>query len=31
MYIRRARKEDLDGINKLLHEVLMIHHKEKSD
>lgn len=31
MYIRRARKEDLDGINKLLHEVLLIHHKGRPD
>lgn len=31
MYIRRARKEDLNGINKLLHEVLMIHHNGRPD
>ena len=28
MNIRRAVKTDIDGINKLLHQVLMVHHNE---
>ena len=31
MYIRRAKKEDMEGINKLLYEVLMIHHNGRPD
>ena len=31
MNIRRAIKEDMDGINKLLHQVLMVHHNGRPD
>lgn len=31
MNIRRAEKEDMDGINKLLHQVLMVHHNGRPD
>lgn len=31
MYIRRAKSADMDGINKLLYEVLMIHHEGRPD
>lgn len=31
MVIRRAVKTDIDGINKLLYEVLMIHHNGRPD
>lgn len=31
MYIRRAKKEDMEGINKLLYEVLMVHHNGRPD
>lgn len=31
MNIRRAVKADIDGINKLLHQVLMVHHNGRSD
>lgn len=31
MNIRRAVKEDMDGINKLLHQVLMVHHNGRPD
>lgn len=31
MIIRRAEKTDIDGINKLLYEVLMIHHNGRPD
>lgn len=31
MQIRRARTGDLDGINKLLHQVLMVHHNGRPD
>lgn len=31
MNIRRAVKTDINGINKLLHEVLMIHHNGRPD
>ena len=31
MNIRRAVKTDIDGINKLLHQVLMVHHKGRPD
>ena len=31
MQIRRAGQQDLDGINKLLHQVLMVHHNGRPD
>lgn len=31
MYIRRAKNTDTDGINKLLYEVLMVHHNGRPD
>ena len=31
MNIRRAREQDLEGINKLLEQVLMVHHKGRPD
>lgn len=31
MQIRRAKENDLDGINKLLHQVLMVHHNGRPD
>ena len=31
MYIRRATNHDLDGINKLLLQVLMVHHNGRPD
>lgn len=31
MYIRRAKREDIDGINKLLYQVLMVHHNGRPD
>lgn len=31
MKIRRANKNDLKGINKLLHQVLMVHHNGRPD
>ncbi len=31
MNIRRAEKKDSDGINKLLHQVLMVHHNGRPD
>lgn len=31
MYIRRAKNEDMEGINKLLYEVLMVHHNGRPD
>lgn len=31
MNIRRAVKTDIDGINKLLHQVLMVHHNGRPD
>ncbi len=31
MIIRRATKKDIDGINKLLHQVLMVHHNGRPD
>ena len=31
MNIRRAEEKDLDGINKLLHQVLMVHHNGRPD
>lgn len=31
MYIRRATNQDLDGINKLLLQVLMVHHNGRPD
>ena len=31
MYIRRAKQEDIDGINKLLYQVLMVHHNGRPD
>lgn len=31
MKIRRAKTKDLDGINKLLHQVLMVHHNGRPD
>jgi len=31
MNIRRAEKEDMNGINKLLHQVLMVHHNGRPD
>lgn len=31
MEIRRAKKTDINGINKLLHQVLMVHHNGRPD
>ena len=31
MNIRRAKEEDIDGINKLLYQVLMVHHNGRPD
>ena len=31
MEIRRAKKQDMDGINNLLNQVLMVHHKGRPD
>uniref|UniRef100_UPI004055E1A4 N-acetyltransferase family protein n=1 Tax=Acetatifactor sp. TaxID=1872090 RepID=UPI004055E1A4 len=31
MNIRRAEQKDMDGINKLLHQVLMVHHNGRPD
>ena len=31
MYIRRAQNTDLEGINKLLYQVLMVHHNGRPD
>ena len=31
MVIRRAEKKDMDGINKLLQQVLMVHHNGRPD
>lgn len=31
MQIRRAENKDMDGINKLLHQVLMVHHNGRPD
>jgi len=31
MNIRRAKKTDMNGINKLLHQVLMVHHNGRPD
>lgn len=31
MQIRRAQKKDMDGINKLLNQVLMVHHNGRPD
>lgn len=31
MTIRRAQEKDMDGINKLLRQVLMVHHKGRPD
>ena len=31
MQIRRAEKKDMDGINKLLNQVLMVHHNGRPD
>ena len=31
MEIRRAKLEDLEGINKLLRQVLMVHHNGRPD
>lgn len=31
MDIRRANESDMDGINKLLHQVLMVHHNGRPD
>jgi hypothetical protein len=31
MKIRRAENKDMVGINKLLHQVLMVHHKGRPD
>lgn len=31
MEIRRAKKQDMDGINDLLNQVLMVHHKGRPD
>lgn len=31
MQIRRAKKQDMDGINKLLCQVLMVHHNGRPD
>lgn len=31
MYIRNARIQDIPGLNKLLHQVLMVHHNGRPD
>lgn len=31
MYIRNATKNDIPGLNKLLHQVLMVHHNGRPD
>ena len=31
MIIEKAKKDDINGINKLLHQVLMVHHKGRPD
>lgn len=31
MMIRRAKNTDMDGLNKLLYQVLMVHHKGRPD
>lgn len=31
MYIRRAENKDIPGLNKLLHQVLMVHHNGRPD
>lgn len=31
MKIRRAQKKDLEGLNRLLHQVLMVHHNGRPD
>lgn len=31
MYIRRAGEQDIEGINRLLNQVLMVHHKGRPD
>ncbi len=31
MNIRRAENKDMDGLNKLLHQVLMVHHNGRPD
>ena len=31
MYIRRAKKEDIPSLNRLLHQVLMVHHNGRPD
>ncbi len=31
MVIRRAQEKDMNGINKLLHQVLMVHHNGRPD
>ncbi len=31
LYIRRAKEQDMDGINKLLGQVLMVHHNGRPD
>lgn len=31
MHIRRAKKEDIEGINRLLYQVLMVHHTGRPD
>lgn len=31
MYIRRAEEQDMEGINQLLSQVLMVHHKGRPD
>lgn len=31
MNIRRANNTDMNGINKLLHQVLMVHHNGRPD
>ena len=31
MFIRRAQEKDMDGINRLLMQVLMVHHKGRPD
>ncbi len=31
MYIRRAEEKDIEGLNRLLHQVLMVHHNGRPD
>ena len=31
MYIRRAEEKDIDGLNRLLEQVLMVHHNGRPD